>query len=143
MTNTYCPKTELEQFIETLSEASEVTLVGLSDFGYAYATPITVKEVTRCSYAQYDEAVKVTFRAKRKRSDSYDYYYVSHKFSKLPAVVRGHPSLNANIQFNPPKEVSGGIATISQAKYRSSDPRNVTDILEAVNAEVIFRPSRF
>ncbi len=143
MTNTYCPKTELDQFIETLSNAGDVTLVGLSDFGYAYVTPISVKEVTRCSYAQYDEAVKVTFRQKRKRSDSYDYYYASHSFSKLPAIIKGHPSLKAEIQFNEPKQVAGGIAAVSQAKYRSSDPRNVTDILDGVRDAVIFKPSRF
>lgn len=143
MTNSYCPQKELEQFTQTLSVNDQVTLVGISDFGYAYTTPITVKEVTACSYAQYDHAVKVTFREKRKRTDSEAYFYASHTFSKIPAVVSGHPKLRTGMQFNAPSQTTSEGTTISQAKYSSFDTRNVTDILDDVPAQVIFRPSKF
>jgi hypothetical protein len=143
MTTQNCPKEEIARFSEILSSNKEVTLIGLSDFGYAYTTPVTIKEVTLCSYAQYDDAVRVTFRQKRKRKDSYSYFYTSYFHSTLPAIIAGHPDLKSGMQFNEPKSTSVEGVQISQAKYSSHDERNVTDILDDASDKVIFRPSKY
>jgi hypothetical protein len=143
MTKQFCPKKEILNFRDTLSAHRQVTLVGMTDFGYAYTTPVTIKDVTLCSYAQYDSAIKVTFREKRKRKDSYAYFYSSYHHAKMPAVVLGHPDLKSGMQFNEPEASSASGVSISQAKYFSTDSRNVTDILDAVPDRVIFRPAKF
>lgn len=143
MTTNYNPNDEIVQFANTLTSNTEVTLVGLSDFGYAYTTPVTIKEVTLCSYAQYDSAVKVTFRQKRRRKDCYTYFYTGYSHSTLPAIVSGHPELKSGMQFNDPRETGVEGVSIAQAKYSSHDSRNVTDILDAVSERVLFRPVKY
>jgi hypothetical protein len=61
----------------------------------------------------------------------------------MPAVVLGHPDLKSGMQFNEPEASSASGVSISQAKYFSTDSRNVTDILDAVPDRVIFRPAKF
>lgn len=51
------------------------TLVYLSEFGFPVADKITFRDVTPCQYAQYTDAVRMVYRAARKRSDVAHYFY--------------------------------------------------------------------
>lgn len=50
---------------------SKYTLVYMNEFGFPVADKIVFKGVSPCQYAQYTDAIKMTVRRARKRSDVY------------------------------------------------------------------------
>ena len=58
-----------------LTIGNKYTLVYMNEFGFPVADKIVFKGVSPCQYAQYTDAVKITARRARKRSDVYINFY--------------------------------------------------------------------
>jgi len=111
-----------EQFKEAAIEQGEkVTLFYISDFGSIVTSRITFDSVTNQSYAQYDNAVKLTFKPENKRKLHYKHFY-----STL-LVFKGWHELPQSVLYNV-EHKNGFIVTSS--KYHSCDNRQYDEILE-------------
>jgi hypothetical protein len=69
-----------EQFQKTIINANLIigkkyTLVYMNDFGFPVADKIVFKGASPCQYAQYTDAIKLTVRRAKKRSDVYVNFY--------------------------------------------------------------------
>lgn len=104
----------------TIEEGEKVTMFYISDFGSIVTNRMTFNSFTPSNYAQYDNAVKVTFKPENKRKLHYTHFYstllVFKGWHKLPETV-----LN-NVEHR-----NGFIVTSS--KYTSCDNKQYDEIL--------------
>lgn len=105
-----------------LQQGQKLTLIYISDWGSIVTKRIILDSVEYKSYAQYDKAVKLTFKPKNKRKLHYNYWYgdilVYNSWLELPEEVL-HTI-----------EKTGTGMTITSTKYMSCDKRQYDDILE-------------
>ncbi|KON87373.1 hypothetical protein AF332_11420 [Sporosarcina globispora] len=103
-----------------IQQGEKVTLFYISDWGSIVTNRITFDSVTNSSYAQYDNAVKLTFTPEKKRKLHYKYFYSTMLLYKgwhsLPETVLHHV------------EERNGMR-VTRSKYHSCDNRQYDEIL--------------
>jgi hypothetical protein len=110
-----------EQFKNAdIKQGEKVTLFYISDWGSIVTNRITFDSAVNSSYAQYDKAVKLTFKPENKRNLHYKHFY-----STL-LVFKGWHSLPDNV-LNNVEERNGFIVTSS--KFHSCDNKQYDEIL--------------
>ncbi|MED3562283.1 LPD29 domain-containing protein [Bacillus xiapuensis] len=104
----------------SIEQGEKVTLFYISDWGSIVTNRITFDSVTNSKYAQYDNAVKLTFTPQNKRKLHYQYFHstllVFKGWHSLPDTVLNHV------------EVSNGMVT-TRSKYHSCDDKQYDEIL--------------
>lgn len=114
-----------DQFSDAnLQKGEKLTLFYISDFGSIVTSRITLDSVTPTKYAQYDNAIKLTFTPERKRKLHYSYFY-----STL-VVYKGHHHLPQTV-LNEVEE-NGAFRTV-KSKYHSCDKKQYDEILNYFN----------
>ncbi|WP_406590339.1 LPD29 domain-containing protein [Bacillus atrophaeus] len=121
-----------EQFKNAeLEKGEKYTLFYISDFGSLITERITYDSCQPTKYAQYNNAVKLTYKPENKRKLYYRHFYSDLLFFKgwhsLPETV-----LN-NVEFRP-----DGMKII-HSKYHSCDKRQFDKVLDYLN-EKSFKP---
>ena len=96
------------------------TLVFLGEFGFPVDLRITFQEAKLTTYAQYDDAVSVTFREQNKRKS-----YRMYMYNKSFLVYDGWRNLEKTASYNVEKR--GGCTTMI-SKYGCFDERFMDDI---------------
>jgi hypothetical protein len=110
-----------EQFENAAIEQGEkVTLFYISDWGSIVTNRITFDSAINSSYAQYDKAIKLTFKPENKRNLHYKHFY-----STL-LVFKGWHSLPDTV-LNHVEERNGMLVT--RSKYHSCDNKQYDEIL--------------
>lgn len=70
------PEEITEQFKQAdIQQGQKVTIVMIGDFGNILTSRVTVDSVEYGKYAQYNDAVKLTFKPEKKRNLYYQWYY--------------------------------------------------------------------
>lgn len=110
-----------EQFENAdIQEGEKLTLLYISDWGSIVTNRITFDSVENTSYAQYDNAIKLTFTPENKRKLHYKHYYstmlVYKGWNSLPDTVLHHV------------EERNGMK-ITSSKYSSCDKKQYDEIL--------------
>jgi hypothetical protein len=103
-----------------LKEGQKYTLFRISDFGSMTISRITLDKVEYTKYAQYDNAVKLTFTPERKRTK-----YYSHFYSEL-LVYNGWLELPTEVLYTVEKT---GTYTITKTKYLSCDRQQYDEVI--------------
>ena len=110
-----------EQFKNVeIQQGEKLTLFYISDFGSVVTSRITFDSVEPSKYAQYDNAIKLTFTPEKKRKLHYKYFY-----STL-LVFKGWHILPETVLNN--VEERNGFRLIS-TKYHSCDNKQYDEIL--------------
>jgi Large polyvalent protein associated domain 29 len=107
-----------------IQEGEKVTLFYVSDWGSIVTHRITFNSAVNSSYAQYDNAVKLTFTPEKKRKLHYKYFY-----STL-LVFKGWHNLPENVLHH--VEETNGMR-ITRSKYHSCDHKQYDEILNYFN----------
>ncbi|MGD7047046.1 hypothetical protein FZC83_02205 [Rossellomorea marisflavi] len=111
-----------EQFKEAdLQEGDKVTMFYISDWGSIVTSRMTISNVKEEAYAQYKDAVKVTFKQERKKN-----LYYTHFYSDL-LVYRGWHSLPDDVLHTLSQD---GAFQVKKSKYGSCDKRQFDEILK-------------
>ncbi|GED72544.1 hypothetical protein BRE01_62460 [Brevibacillus reuszeri] len=111
-----------EQFKDAdIQQGEKITLFYVSDFGSMVTNRMTFDSVTPTTYAQYKNAVKLTFKPENKRTLYYNFFY-----STL-LVYKGWHSLPDTV-LNHVEEKNGFRVTTS--KFLSCDDRQYDEILK-------------
>jgi hypothetical protein len=103
-----------------LQELEKVTLFYISDWGSIVTNRITFDSVKNEKYAQYDNAIKLTFTPEKKRKLHYKHYY------STMLVYKGWHSLPEEVLHH--VEERNGMR-ITKSKYHSCDNRQYDEIL--------------
>ncbi|PAD70683.1 hypothetical protein CHH83_02445 [Bacillus sp. 7586-K] len=110
-----------EQFKEAdIQQGDKVTLFYISDWGSIVTSRITMDSIENTSYAQYDNAVKLTFKPENKRKLHYQHFY-----STL-LVYKGWHTLPKTVLYN--VEHKNGFV-VTSSKYHSCDNKQYDEIL--------------
>ena len=102
------------------------TLVYMNEFGFPVADKIVFKGVSPCQYTQYTDAIKLTVRRARKRSDVYINFYdcsmaIYEGWNDLPEEVT-HDKIGDNLR---------------QSKYGCFDARFFEDCIKYFGKPVV------
>lgn len=111
-----------DQFTEAnIQKGEKVTMFYISDWGSIVTNRMTFDSAINSSYAQYDNAVKVTFTPENKRKLHYKYFHstvlVYKGWFKLPEEVLHHIEVNEQG------------TRITRSKYSSCDHMQYDEIL--------------
>ena len=118
-----------EQFSNAdLKQGEKVTLFYISDWGSIVTHRITFDSVTNTSYAQYDNAVKLTFTPEKKRKLHYKFFYSSL------LLYKGWHTLPETVLHD--VEISNGMK-ITRSKYHSCDNKQYDEIFTHFEQEAI------
>ncbi|MEC1685991.1 LPD29 domain-containing protein [Bacillus mojavensis] len=121
-----------EQFKNAdLEKGEKYTLFYISDFGSLITERITYDSYSPTKYAQYDNAVKLTYKPENKRN-----LYYRHFYSDL-LMFKGWHSLPDTVLNN--VEVRPEGIKIIHSKYHSCDKRQFDEVLDYLN-EKSFKP---
>lgn len=121
-----------EQFKNAdLEKGEKYTLFYISDFGSLITERITYDSYSPTKYAQYDNAVKLTYQPENKRK-----LYYRHFYSEL-LIFKGWHSLPDTVLNN--VEVRPEGIKIIHSKYYSCDKRQFDEVLDYLN-EKSFKP---
>lgn len=104
-----------------IEQGEKLTLFYISDFGSIVTNRITFDSVTNSKYAQYDNAIKLTFTPEKKRKLHYKYFY------STMLVYKGWVTLPKSVLHE--EEHRNGF-TITKSKYHSCDNRQYDEILD-------------
>lgn len=111
-----------EQFKDAdLQQGQKVTLFYISGMGGLITSHITIDKVENSSYAQYDKAVKITFKQPRKQG-----LYYNHFYSDM-LVYDGWQEIPKSVLYDV-KEQNGFIVT--SGKFSSCDKKAYDSIIE-------------
>lgn len=111
-----------EQFKDAdLQQGQKVTLFYIGDMGGLITSHITIDKVENSKYAQYDNAVKITFKQPRKHGLYYNYFYNDM------LVYDGWIELPQSVLYN--QKVSNGFICTS-TKFSSCDKKAYDAIIE-------------
>ncbi|MDT0160320.1 LPD29 domain-containing protein [Bacillus sp. AG4(2022)] len=103
-----------------IQQGDKVTLFYISDWGSIVTNRITFDSVENAKYAQYDNAVKLTFKPEKKRNLHYKYFY------STVLVYKGWHTLPTSV-LHEQEETKGFLVT--KSKYHSCDNRQYDEIL--------------
>lgn len=124
-----------EPFQKTLMNAGlesekRYTLVYMNEFGFPVADQVTIKSVCMTTYAQYTDAVSITFRRKGKRKDTRIIFYDCSL-----AVYEGWHDLKKEVSCDKLRETEK--VTVYQSKYACFDPRFFEDCLKYFGRPIV------
>lgn len=106
-----------------LEKGKKYTLVYLNEYGFPIADKITFDSMNVCQYAQYTDAVKMTFKRYKKRGLTGRYFY-----NCSLAIYEGwHDSTKQDV-YNTVEETEN--ATIYKSKYTCFDARFFSEMVE-------------
>lgn len=110
-----------EQFKNAdLQQGQKVTMFYINDFGGMTTSKVTIESVENTKYAQYDNAVKITFKPQGKRSLYYKHHYsdmlLYNDWLELPETV-----------LHEVKQSNGFM--ITSTKYLSCDKQQYDEII--------------
>lgn len=118
-----------EQFKNAdLKQGQKVTLFYIGGMGGLITSHIIIDKVENSSYAQYDKAVKITFKQPRKHG-----LYYNHFYSEM-LVYDGWQDIPKNVLYDI-KEQNGFIVT--SGKYSSCDKKAYDAIIEHLQEQNI------
>lgn len=118
-----------EQFKEAnIQQGQKLTMFYISDIGGIVTSRITFDKVENTKYAQYENAIKLTFTPQGKRSKYYNHFY------STMLVYNGWLDLPETVLHE--VETRNGM-TITRSKYTSCDKKQYDEILEHFEAEGI------
>lgn len=121
-----------EQFKNAdLEKGEKYTLFYISDFGSLITERITYDSYSPTKYAQYDNAVKLTYQPENKRK-----LYYRHCYSEL-LIFKGWHSMPETVLNN--VEVKPDGMKIIHSKYHSCDKRQFDEVLGYLNKKS-FKP---
>ncbi|WP_396280833.1 LPD29 domain-containing protein [Bacillus subtilis] len=121
-----------EQFKNAdLEKGEKYTLFYISDFGSLITERITYDSYSPTKYAQYDNAVKLTYQPENKRK-----LYYRHFYSEL-LIFKGWHSMPETVLYN--VEVKPDGMKIIHSKYHSCDKRQFDEVLGYLNKKS-FKP---
>ncbi|MCC8351569.1 LPD29 domain-containing protein [Bacillus sp. AF23] len=121
-----------EQFKKAeLEKGEKYTLFYISDLGSLISERVTYESYRPLKYAQYDNAIKLTYKPENKRN-----LYYRHFYSDL-LMFKGWHSLPDTVLNN--VEVRPEGIKIVHSKYHSCDKRQFDEVLDYLN-EKSFRP---
>ncbi|WP_345806188.1 LPD29 domain-containing protein [Bacillus subtilis] len=121
-----------EQFKNAdLEKGEKYTLFYISDFGSLITERITYDSYCPTKYAQYDNAVKLTYQPENKRK-----LYYRHFYSEL-LIFKGWHSMPETVLNN--VEIRPEGIKIVHSKYHSCDKRQFDEVLDYLN-EKTFKP---
>ncbi|MFV9832792.1 LPD29 domain-containing protein [Bacillus stercoris] len=121
-----------EQFKNAdLEKGEKYTLFYISDFGSLITERITYDSYSPTKYAQYDNAVKLTYQPENKRK-----LYYRHFYSEL-LIFKGWHSMPETVLNN--VEVKPDGMKIIHSKYHSCDKRQFDEVLGYLNKKS-FKP---
>ncbi|PLR72278.1 LPD29 domain-containing protein [Bacillus sp. UMB0728] len=103
-----------------IKQGEKVTLFYISDWGSIVTNRITFDSVENAKYAQYDNAVKLTFKPEKKRNLHYKHFY------STVLVYRGWHTLPTSV-LHEQEEAKGFLVT--RSKFHSCDNRQYDEIL--------------
>ncbi|WP_143323062.1 hypothetical protein [Clostridium sp. HBUAS56010] len=109
-----------------LTIGNKYTLVYMNEFGFPVADKIVFKGASPCQYAQYTDAVRITARRARKRSDVYINFYdcslaIYEGWNDLPEEVT-HERISDNLR---------------QSKYSCFDARFFEDCVKYFGKPIV------
>lgn len=108
-----------------MQQGKKYTLVYLNEFGFPVADRIVFHSVSICQYAQFTDAVKMTFKRYRKQS-----YVACYFYDQSIAIYEGWHELKKEDTYNKVSETEKVI--ISKSKYHCFDSRFYTDMIERI-----------
>jgi hypothetical protein len=116
-----------------IAQGERLTLYYISDFGMVSQSRITFDSFESCKYAQYDNAVKLTFTPEHKRNKYYCYFYEG----KCLIIFKGWHILPDNVLYDISE--SNGF-TCKKSKYLSCDRQQIEDIKTYFENEKHLKP---
>lgn len=118
-----------DQFTEAdIKQGEKVTLFYISDFGSIVTSRVVMDSVENTSYAQYNNAVKLTFTPERKRKLHYSFFY-----SDI-LVYKGWHNLREEVLNH--TEIKNGMK-VTRSKFNSCDRKQYDCILNYFNQKGI------
>lgn len=116
-----------EQFIKSgLFKGQKVTIVKFSDFGGLISPKITVDSVEYGKYAQYDEAVKLTYKPEKKRNLYYNWYH-----SGSPVLVfNGWIDIPESLLWEEVTSDNPNVLSMKKTRFLSCDRKQFDVVLE-------------
>jgi hypothetical protein len=110
-----------EQFKQAdIQQGEKITLFYISDFGTIVTSRITLESVSPTRYAQYDNAIKLTYKPENKRKLYYNHFYstllVYKGWLEFPDTVLNTIEVRTNM-------------IITKSKYNSCDRKQYDEIL--------------
>ncbi len=105
-----------------MQQGRKYTLVYLNEFGFPVADRIVFHSISICQYAQFTDAVKITFKRYRKRSYDGCYFY-----DQSIAIYEGWHELKKEDTYNKVEETEK--VTMWKSKYSCFDAAFFTDIV--------------
>ena len=121
----------MEQFIKAdLYQGQKVTIVKFSDFGSLISPKITVNSVEYGKYAQYDKAVKLTYKPENKRSLYYNWYH-----SRSPVLVfNGWIDIPESLLWEEISSDNHNVLSMRKTRFLSCDRKQFDVILDYFNS---------
>lgn len=125
----YFPQPVAQQAEESgLAYGDDVTIITQNDWtGIASETHAKIYELDKCKYAQYENAVKLTYASAHKRTTTTDYYHDGRAL----VVYRGHlPEVPETIKYTDAGE------HLQQVNYTGSNATDyIINVIEYYNAQ--------
>lgn len=113
-----------------LVEGKRYTLVYLNDLGFPTADKITFAEAEPCQYAQFTDAVKLTFKRTRKRTKGVHYFYDCSL-----AIYEGWHDLEESDVLKKTGETKH--TTKYETKYTCFDSRFFTELIQRLGEPIV------
>lgn len=112
-----------KQAIETIKVGEKYTMFGFGEFGFASSTQTVIEKMYINEYAQYDNALYIIHRPKRKRTS---YRKIILPYQEL-TIFNGWVDINTDAAWK--TEHKDGM-TIRSSNYTSFDKRNISDSVD-------------
>lgn len=124
------PEKITEQFIKAgLFQGQKVTIVKFSDFGGLINPKITINSIEYGKYAQYDEAVKLTYKPEKARSLYYNWY---HNGSPM-LVFAGWIDIPESLLWKEIPSNNPNVLSMKKTRFLSCDRKQFDVILDYFN----------
>lgn len=138
----YNPADEVIALANSLRVGKRYTFRRINpDIGGLEEIRAAIVSVELCSYAQYQNAVKVRFFRHRSRTSETMFFYANEKYSTLPVVWYGYVYPAEVIDSDSIKVESNTLTY--RYKYFSTDSRYVSDAIEQQPEGIVFRPVKY
>lgn len=119
------------QFVDKLIPGEKYTIFAINDFGFLSTLQITFFKIEYTKYAQYNHAVAITYRQKRKRNIYKSYFYENYRDC---LIYKGWLTVPDNVNYDI-KETNGMI--IKSSKTMSCDKNQYANVLNYFKSQNI------
>lgn len=83
------PAERIESLQKSLTPGEKVTLVRWGEFGFVHSQQVVVISTEKTKWAQYNNALKVVYKEKKKRNARQVFFYTNGSYESLPVVFKG------------------------------------------------------